>query len=106
MNSIKSLSDHAQCASLEVHRVGGFSDTKTYHQLLSEFDRLEDDIHSVTLCVTELNDREEHENHLPITCGIAVNVRTAEIYRASFQDRGPEEELRACCPSSNGSTDG
>ncbi|XP_023369587.1 protein N-terminal asparagine amidohydrolase-like [Otolemur garnettii] len=25
----------------------------------------------------------------------AVNVKTAEIYRASFQDRGPEEELRA-----------
>lgn len=25
----------------------------------------------------------------------AVNIRTAEIYRASFPDRGPEEELRA-----------
>ncbi|KAF6126127.1 N-terminal asparagine amidase [Phyllostomus discolor] len=25
----------------------------------------------------------------------AVNIKTAEIYRASFQDRGPEEELRA-----------
>jgi hypothetical protein len=25
----------------------------------------------------------------------AVNIKTAEIYRASFQDRGPEELLRA-----------
>uniref|UniRef100_A0A9L0SMT1 N-terminal asparagine amidase n=1 Tax=Equus caballus TaxID=9796 RepID=A0A9L0SMT1_HORSE len=82
MNSIKSFSDHAQCGRLEVHLVGGFSDDrqlsqKLTHQLLSEFDRQEDDIHLVTLCVT------------------AVNIKTAEIYRASFQDRGPEQELRA-----------
>ena len=43
----------------------------------------------------ELNDREENESHFPIIYGIAVNIKTAEIYRASFQDRGPEEELRA-----------
>eukprot|EP00069_Balaena_mysticetus_P004771 bmy_17677T0 len=55
----------------------------------------EDDIHLVTLCVTELNDREENENHFPVIYGIAVNIKTSEIYRASFQDRGPEEELRA-----------
>uniref|UniRef100_A0A7N9C8N6 N-terminal asparagine amidase n=1 Tax=Macaca fascicularis TaxID=9541 RepID=A0A7N9C8N6_MACFA len=100
MNSIKSFSDHAQCGRLEVHLVGGFSDDrqlsqKLTHQLLSEFDRQEDDIHLVTLCVTELNDREENENHFPIIYGIAVNIKTAEIYRASFQDRGPEEQLRA-----------
>jgi len=62
---------------------------------LGEFDRQEEDIHLVTLCVTELNDREENENHFPVIYGIAVNIRTAEIYRASFPDRGPEEELRA-----------
>ncbi|XP_036683544.1 protein N-terminal asparagine amidohydrolase isoform X3 [Balaenoptera musculus] len=100
MNSIKSFSDHTQCGRLEVHLVGGFSDDrqlsqKLTHQLLSEFDRQEDDIHLVTLCVTELNDREENENHLPVIYGIAVNIKTSEIYRASFQDRGPEEELRA-----------
>ncbi|PNI88266.1 NTAN1 isoform 1 [Pan troglodytes] len=100
MNSIKSFSDHAQCGRLEVHLVGGFSDDrqlsqKLTHQLLSEFDRQEDDIHLVTLCVTELNDREENENHFPVIYGIAVNIKTAEIYRASFQDRGPEEQLRA-----------
>ncbi|XP_031218974.1 protein N-terminal asparagine amidohydrolase isoform X6 [Mastomys coucha] len=100
MNSIKSFSEHAECGRLEVHLVGGFSDDrqlsqKLTHQLLSEFDKQDDDIHLVTLCVTELNDREENENHFPIIYGIAVNIKTAEIYRASFQDRGPEEQLRA-----------
>ncbi|CAO2586945.1 Protein N-terminal asparagine amidohydrolase [Lemmus lemmus] len=51
--------------------------------------------HIVVLRHTELNDREENENHFPIIYGIAVNIKTAEIYRASFQDRGPEEQLRA-----------
>ncbi|KAM9725633.1 protein N-terminal asparagine amidohydrolase isoform 2-T3 [Dama dama] len=100
MNAIKSFSDHTRCGRLEAHLVGGFNDDrqlsqKLTHQLLSEFDRQEDDIHLVTLCVTELNDREENESHFPVIYGIAVNVKTAEIYRASFQDRGPEEELRA-----------
>lgn len=44
--------------------MGSFSDErqlsqKRTHQLLSELDGKEDDIHLVTLCVTELNDRKE-----------------------------------------------
>ncbi|KAH0506201.1 Protein N-terminal asparagine amidohydrolase [Microtus ochrogaster] len=79
MSSIKSFSDHAQCGRLEVHLVGGFSDDrqlsqKLTHQLLSEFDKQDDDIHLVTLCVTELNDREENENHFPIIYGIGMVV--------------------------------
>uniref|UniRef100_A0A8C6EKF7 Uncharacterized protein n=1 Tax=Microcebus murinus TaxID=30608 RepID=A0A8C6EKF7_MICMU len=93
MNSIKSFSDHAQGGRLE------FDDRqlsqKLTHQLLSDFDGQEEDIHLVTLCVTELNDREENENHFPVIYGIAVNVNTAEIYRAAFQDRGQEKQLRA-----------
>ncbi|XP_054390661.1 protein N-terminal asparagine amidohydrolase isoform X2 [Pongo pygmaeus] len=82
MNSIKSFSDHAQCGRLEVHLVGGFSDDRQLSQKL-------------THQLLKLNDREENENHFPIIYGIAVNIKTAEIYRASFQDRGPEEQLRA-----------
>nr|XP_034360392.1 protein N-terminal asparagine amidohydrolase isoform X4 [Arvicanthis niloticus] len=110
MSSIKSFSEHAECGRLEVHLVGGFSDDrqlsqKLTHQLLSEFDKQDDDIHLVTLCVTELNDREENENHFPIIYGIAVNIKTAEIYRASFQDRGPEEQLRAARALAGGPQD-
>ncbi|XP_053411221.1 protein N-terminal asparagine amidohydrolase isoform X2 [Nycticebus coucang] len=82
MNSIKSFSDHTQCGRLELHLVGGFSDDRQLSQKL-------------THQLLKLNDREENENHFPVIYGIAVNVKTAEIYRASFQDRGPEEELRA-----------
>ncbi|OBS74668.1 hypothetical protein A6R68_14790 [Neotoma lepida] len=82
MSSIKSFSDHAQCGRLEVHLVGGFSDDRQLSQKL-------------THQLLKLNDREENENHFPVIYGIAVNIKTAEIYRASFQDRGPEEQLRA-----------
>uniref|UniRef100_A0ABK0L2E9 N-terminal asparagine amidase n=1 Tax=Rattus norvegicus TaxID=10116 RepID=A0ABK0L2E9_RAT len=82
MNSIKSFSEHAECGRLEVHLVGGFSDDRQLSQKL-------------THQLLKLNDREENENHFPIIYGIAVNIKTAEIYRASFQDRGPEEQLRA-----------
>eukprot|EP00069_Balaena_mysticetus_P007086 bmy_05427T0 len=82
MNSIKSFSDHTQCGRLEVHLVGGFSDDRQLSQKL-------------THQLLKLNDREENENHFPVIYGIAVNIKTSEIYRASFQDRGPEEELRA-----------
>uniref|UniRef100_A0A4X2KR06 N-terminal asparagine amidase n=1 Tax=Vombatus ursinus TaxID=29139 RepID=A0A4X2KR06_VOMUR len=100
MNSLKSLSNPTQNGRLEVHLVGGFNDDrqlsqKLTNQLLNEFDRQEDDIHLMTFCVTELNDREENENHFPVVYGIAVNIKTAEIFRASFPERGPEEELRS-----------
>lgn len=100
VSSVRAFSEHDQCGRLEVHLVGGFSDDRQLsqrltHQLLCELDRQDDDIHLVTLCVTELNDREENENHFPVIYGIAVNIKTAEIFRASFRDRGPEELLRS-----------
>lgn len=85
MNSIKSFPNRSQCGTLEVSLVGGFRDNgqlsqKCTHQLLSEFDRQEDNIHLMTLYVTELNDLEENEKHFPMIYGIAVNTETAEIH--------------------------
>ena len=62
-----------------MHLMGGFSEDwqlsqKLTHQLLSEFHRQEDDTHLMRLCVTELNDLEENENHFPIIYGIAINI--------------------------------
>uniref|UniRef100_A0A2K5NNC5 Protein N-terminal asparagine amidohydrolase n=1 Tax=Cercocebus atys TaxID=9531 RepID=A0A2K5NNC5_CERAT len=76
MNSIKSFSDHVQCGRLKVHLVGGFRDDRQLSQKLT---------HQLL----------KNENHFPIIYGIAVNIKTAEIYRASFQGPGPEEQLRA-----------
>ncbi|KAM9598610.1 protein N-terminal asparagine amidohydrolase isoform 2-T2 [Morphnus guianensis] len=59
------------------------------------FDLQPDDVHLVTFCVTELNDREEKDIHFPIIYGIAVNVKTAEIFPATFPEKGPDEDLRS-----------
>ncbi|XP_069503231.1 protein N-terminal asparagine amidohydrolase isoform X2 [Ambystoma mexicanum] len=85
---------------LEVHLVGGFNDDrrlsqKLTNQLLNAFDKEKEEIHLVTLCASEVNDKVEDGIHLPIIYGIAVNVKTAELFRATFQDKGPEEDLRS-----------
>uniref|UniRef100_A0A8C8SWG8 N-terminal asparagine amidase n=1 Tax=Pelusios castaneus TaxID=367368 RepID=A0A8C8SWG8_9SAUR len=100
MSAVKSFSNTTECGRLEVHLVGGFNDDrqlsqKLTNQLLRAFDLQQDDVHLVTFCVTELNDREEKDNHFPIVYGIAVNVKTAEIFHATFPDKGPDEDLRS-----------
>ncbi|KAF7243046.1 Protein N-terminal asparagine amidohydrolase [Varanus komodoensis] len=99
-NAVKVLSPNIECGRLEVHLVGGFCDDRLLSerltsQLLRAFDRLQEDIHLVTFCVTELNDRQEKGNHFPFVYGIAANVKTGEIFHATFPDRGPNEELRS-----------
>ncbi|XP_023792412.1 protein N-terminal asparagine amidohydrolase isoform X1 [Cyanistes caeruleus] len=103
---------------LEVHLVGGFNDDRQLSQKLTNqllnssalppltdsfavlvitgaFDLQPEDVHLVTFCVTELNDREEQDIHFPIIYGIAVNVKTAEIFPATFPEKGPDEDLRS-----------
>uniref|UniRef100_A0A8D0GJK5 N-terminal asparagine amidase n=1 Tax=Sphenodon punctatus TaxID=8508 RepID=A0A8D0GJK5_SPHPU len=100
MSSVKSFSASTDCGRLEVHLVGGFNDDrhlsqKLTNQLLRAFDHLQDDVHLVTFCVSELNDREENHHHFPFIYGIAVNVKTAEIVHATFPHKGPDEDLRS-----------
>ncbi|KAM6249760.1 protein N-terminal asparagine amidohydrolase isoform 2-T2 [Porphyrio hochstetteri] len=100
MSSVKSLSAATGYGRLEVHLVGGFNDDrqlsqKLTNQLLRAFDLQPDDVHLVTFCVTELNDREEEDIHFPIVYGIAVNVKTGEIFPATFPVKGPDEDLRS-----------
>ncbi|XP_053936367.1 protein N-terminal asparagine amidohydrolase isoform X3 [Cuculus canorus] len=117
MSSVKSFSDTTGCGRLEVHLVGGFNDDRQLSQKLTNqlltpalppvlytaaivvavgaFDLQPDDVHLETFCVTELNDREEKDIHLPIIYGIAVNVKTAEIFPATFPEKGPDEDLRS-----------
>ncbi|XP_072275106.1 protein N-terminal asparagine amidohydrolase isoform X5 [Pyxicephalus adspersus] len=58
------------------------------------FDNQAEEIHLVTFCVTELNDTMDNGIHLPIIYGLAVNVKTGEIFKAKFQDHQPDEDLR------------
>nr|XP_020664388.1 protein N-terminal asparagine amidohydrolase isoform X2 [Pogona vitticeps] len=99
-NAVKVLSPNPECGRLEVHLVGGFRDDRRLsqeltNQLLRAFDHLQDSIHLVTFCVTELNDRQENGNHFPFIYGIGVNVKTGDIFHATFPDRGPDEDLRS-----------
>ncbi|XP_078519322.1 protein N-terminal asparagine amidohydrolase isoform X1 [Lissotriton helveticus] len=99
-SSVKSFSSNAADGRLEVHLVGGFNDDrrlsqKLTSQLLNSLDQQKDEIHLVTLCVSELNDKLEDDVHLPIIYGIAVNVKTGDLFPATFQDKGPEEDLRS-----------
>ncbi|KAJ7398783.1 Protein N-terminal asparagine amidohydrolase [Pitangus sulphuratus] len=77
----------------------GSEDATTCHIVVlrhtGAFDLQPDDVHLVTFCVTELNDREEQDIHFPIIYGIAVNVKTAEIFPATFPEKGPDEDLRS-----------
>uniref|UniRef100_A0A8C8A4L9 N-terminal asparagine amidase n=1 Tax=Otus sunia TaxID=257818 RepID=A0A8C8A4L9_9STRI len=91
MSSVKSFSNTTGYGRLEVHLVGGFNDDrqlsqKLTNQLLSNF---------TFFFLTELNDREEKDIHFPIIYGIAVNVKTAEIFPATFPEKGPDEDLRS-----------
>uniref|UniRef100_A0A8C5QS33 N-terminal asparagine amidase n=1 Tax=Leptobrachium leishanense TaxID=445787 RepID=A0A8C5QS33_9ANUR len=100
LQAVKYLSNNTEDGRLELHLIGGFIDKrrlsqKLSSQLLRAFDNQSDDIHLITLCVSELNDSEEKGIHLPIIYGIAVNVKTAEIFKASCEDRKPDDDLRS-----------
>ncbi|XP_076329211.1 protein N-terminal asparagine amidohydrolase-like isoform X2 [Tachypleus tridentatus] len=67
---------------LELHMVGGFLDDKGYSeqlvlQILDTFNSLAHNINLITCCV----------------CGI--NIKSGELYPASFPDRGPAISLRS-----------
>ncbi|XP_048348849.1 protein N-terminal asparagine amidohydrolase isoform X2 [Sphaerodactylus townsendi] len=99
-NAVRVLSSNTEYGRLELHLVGGFRDDRHLsqqltNQLLRAFDHLQDSVHLVTFCVTELNDRQEKGNHYPHVYGIAANVKTGEIFHATFPDKGPEEDLRS-----------
>nr|XP_033770206.1 protein N-terminal asparagine amidohydrolase isoform X2 [Geotrypetes seraphini] len=100
ISSVKLFSSNTEGGRLELHLIGGFSDEKGLSQdltshLLRAFDKQQDEVHLVTFCVTELNDVVKNGIHVPIIYGIAVNVKTAEIFSATFQDHGPDEDIRS-----------
>ncbi|OCT64075.1 N-terminal asparagine amidase L homeolog isoform X1 [Xenopus laevis] len=100
LHAVKSLTNNTDEGRLELHLVGGFIDSKQYSQTLSSelfsaFDNVLDEVHLLTCCVSELNDKEEDGIHYPIIYGIAVNVKTGQIFKATLQNRGPDEDLRS-----------
>ncbi|XP_077305022.1 protein N-terminal asparagine amidohydrolase isoform X2 [Lithobates pipiens] len=97
IEAINSLPNSTE-GRLELHIVGGFNDERQLSQRLSQqllraFDNQVQEIHLVTFCVTDLNNKKNDGIHLPIIYGI-VHVKTGEIFKAKFQDHQPDEDLR------------
>ena len=85
---------------IELHMVGGFNDSKGYStelclSILYCFNRQPVNIHLVTACICELNTFVRSNVNLPVIHGLAVNVKSGDIFPANFADKGPDLALRS-----------
>lgn len=55
-------------------------------------------------CVGELNTTLRGETNWPIIYGVGVNIKTGEIFPASFPDKGPDLQLRQARNFTGGQT--
>ncbi|RVE75689.1 hypothetical protein OJAV_G00001440 [Oryzias javanicus] len=100
VKAVASLSTFCKEGRFELHIVGGFNDdSRRSHELsleiLAAFQKQKEEIHLETCCITEVNDVVCDRTHRPAVYGIGVNVKTGEVFPASFTDKGPAEELRS-----------
>ncbi|KAG5278847.1 hypothetical protein AALO_G00103380 [Alosa alosa] len=100
VKAVTSLTGAVKDGRYELHLVGGFDDeSQTSHKLslslLAAFQKQQEEIHLETCCITEMNDEVVEGVHRPVVYGIGVNVKTGEVFPASFPTRGPAEDLRS-----------
>ncbi|XP_078097017.1 protein N-terminal asparagine amidohydrolase [Mustelus asterias] len=100
LNAVKSLSVGCDSGRYEAHLIGGYIDERSSSQslsleLLEVFNEQPENIHLATYCLTELNDVVKEDIHCPVIYGIAVSVKTGEIFHANFPDKGPDEVIRS-----------
>ncbi|XP_011882282.1 PREDICTED: protein N-terminal asparagine amidohydrolase isoform X2 [Vollenhovia emeryi] len=84
---------------LELQLVGGYSDPRNYseelfYNILSAFHKQPVEIDLTLCCVGELNTTVRGGIHWPLIYGIGLNVKTGEIFPATFPDKGPDQALR------------
>uniref|UniRef100_A0A1B6CM09 Protein N-terminal asparagine amidohydrolase n=1 Tax=Clastoptera arizonana TaxID=38151 RepID=A0A1B6CM09_9HEMI len=84
---------------MELQLIGGFSDTHNYseelfYNLMHSFHKNPIEIDLTLACVGELNTILRSGMHWPILYGLGLNVKTGEIFPATFLDKGPEQALR------------
>ncbi|KAK1162814.1 protein N-terminal asparagine amidohydrolase isoform X2 [Acipenser oxyrinchus oxyrinchus] len=99
VKAVRSLTKSAEEGRLELHLFGGFDDERhNSHKLslnLLAFNKQNEDIHLESCCITELNDIVVEGIHRPVVYGIGVNVKSGEVFPATFSFRGPEDDLRS-----------
>ncbi|XP_024937193.1 protein N-terminal asparagine amidohydrolase isoform X2 [Cephus cinctus] len=84
---------------LELQLVGGYSDPRNYseelfYNILSAFHKQPVEIDLTLCCIGELNTTVRGGIHWPVIYGIGLNVKTGEIFPATFPDKGPDQALR------------
>lgn len=97
---VKDLSQGKASGRLELHLVGGFDDERQNSEEVSMglFKCLiscEDDIHLVTACIGSHNTTCKERTPFPIIYGLAADVKTGNIYPATFTDHGPDIPARS-----------
>ncbi|XP_021928509.1 protein N-terminal asparagine amidohydrolase [Zootermopsis nevadensis] len=76
-----------------------FSDSHNYseglfHSIMHSFHKQLVEIDLTLACVGELNTTIRGGIHWPILYGVGVNVKTGELFPATFPDKGPDQALR------------
>uniref|UniRef100_A0A0B6ZH03 Protein N-terminal asparagine amidohydrolase n=2 Tax=Arion vulgaris TaxID=1028688 RepID=A0A0B6ZH03_9EUPU len=98
---VTELTENMSSGRLEFHLVGGFDDKRRNSHEVSDkvfiaLCECADDIHLVTACITHHNTVYKQDSMpFPIIYGLAVDVKTGLLYRATFPDKGPDLPLRS-----------
>ncbi|KAK6632623.1 hypothetical protein RUM43_013391 [Polyplax serrata] len=86
---------------LELQMIGGFTNNRRnyseelFGSIMHAFHKQPMEVDLTTACVGELNTTIRGGIHWPIIYGIGVNVKTGEIFPATFPDKGPDPALRS-----------
>ncbi|XP_062129224.1 protein N-terminal asparagine amidohydrolase isoform X2 [Drosophila sulfurigaster albostrigata] len=84
---------------IELQLIGGYRDSQGYgedvfYSIMQSFHKHHLEIDLTQACVGELNTMLRGEINCPIIYGVGVNIKTGEIFPATFPDRGPDQQLR------------
>lgn len=84
---------------IELQLIGGFRDLQGYGEdifssVMQSFHKHHLEIDLTQACVGELNTILRGDTNWPIIYGVGVNIKTGEIFPASYPDRGPDQQLR------------
>lgn len=84
---------------IELQLVGGFSDPSGYsenlfYNIMNTFHKHILEIDLTLACIGEMNTTIRENIQWPMIYGIGVNLKTGEIFPASFPEKGPDQPLR------------
>ncbi|CAA9996691.1 unnamed protein product [Nesidiocoris tenuis] len=99
VSRVQELAMGYQDGRIQLHFIGGYSDQhnfteELFYNLLHFFHKQPVEFDLVSLTLGELNTTVRNGIHWPIIYGVGVDVKTGDIFPATFPDKGPESALR------------